>query len=46
MSKIGRLNFSLQEVAEELGYDTVSEAMEDGYSMKDLRVMRGGVYGN
>lgn len=31
MSKIGRVNLELQEQANELGYDTVQEALDNGY---------------
>ena len=30
MSKMGRLNFELQEQAEELGFETVQEALDNG----------------
>ena len=31
MSKIGQVNFDLQEQAEELGFETVQEALDNGY---------------
>lgn len=31
MSKIGQVNLGLQEQAEELGFETVQEAMDNGY---------------
>lgn len=33
MSKMGKLNLALQEQAEELGYSTVQEALDDGYEV-------------
>lgn len=33
MSKIGNLNLELQEQANELGYDTVQEALDNGYEV-------------
>ena len=33
MSKIGRVNLELQEQANELGYDTVQEALDNGYEV-------------
>lgn len=43
MSKMSRFNLSLQEVANELGYYTVGEAMDAGYSITELSAMREGV---
>ena len=31
MSKMGQVNFDLQEQAEELGFETVQEALDNGY---------------
>ena len=31
MSKIGEINFGLQEQAEELGFESVQEALDNGY---------------
>ena len=31
MSKLGEVNFNLQEQAEELGFESVQEAMDNGY---------------
>ena len=31
MSKLGQVNFDLQEQAEELGFETVQEALDNGY---------------
>ena len=36
MSKIGRLNLELQEEANELGYDTVQEAIADGWEANEI----------
>lgn len=33
MSKMGQVNFDLQEQAEELGFETVQEAMDNGYKV-------------
>ena len=33
MSKIGAINLELQEQANELGYSTVTEAVDDGYEV-------------
>lgn len=33
MSMIGRLNFALQEQAEELGFETTQEALDNGYKV-------------
>lgn len=33
MSKIGQVNLELQEQANELGYSTVQEAVDDGYEV-------------
>lgn len=33
MSKIGRFNMQLQEQAEELGFETVQEALDNGYEV-------------
>ena len=33
MSKMGQLNFVLQEQAEELGFETVQEALDNGYEV-------------
>lgn len=33
MSKIGNLNLELQDQANELGYSTVQEAIDDGYTI-------------
>lgn len=35
MSRIGRLNLELQEQANELGYETTQEALQDGYDVVD-----------
>lgn len=35
MSKIGRYNLALQEQANELGFSTVQEALEDDFSIVD-----------
>ena len=36
MSKIGRVNLELQEQANELGYDTVQEAIADGWEANEI----------
>ena len=36
MSKIGRVNLELQEEANELGYDTVQEAIADGWEANEI----------
>lgn len=36
MSKIGRVNLQLQEEANELGYDTVQEAIADGWEANEV----------
>ena len=45
MGKMGRINLSIQEVVNELGYDSVSEALNDGLSSTQLMSMRDKYYG-
>ena len=45
MGRMGSINLTIQEVVNELGYDNVSEALNDGMSSSQLMAMGERYYG-